>query len=158
MIVTYLLQSYVYDIYLIHLDFAHYTRSKYLCIDLQDQTGIMRFRQGSNELDTFTLVPGEHCQARLALFEPCLNKIIRASVGADLSCPAPIYRPCAGILPPGALMPNAMVSRNSYADRRSHIPAPGDSNPRFYLAAFGLAITMPAIPMISSRTPAPKPP
>src|SRR6266700_6784780 len=41
MVVTYLLQSYVYDIHLIHLGFAHYTRSKYLCIDLQDQTGIL---------------------------------------------------------------------------------------------------------------------
>jgi hypothetical protein len=60
---------------------------------------------------------------------------------------------------PGALMPNAMASKNPYADRRSHIPAPDDSNLGFYLAAaFGLAITMPAIPMISSRTPAPKPP
>src|SRR5947209_5107983 len=30
-------------------------------------------RHGSNELDTFMLVLRKHCQARLALFEPCLK-------------------------------------------------------------------------------------
>ncbi len=36
----------------------------------------MIFRHGSNELDTFVLVPGKHCQAGLPLFEPCLKKFI----------------------------------------------------------------------------------
>jgi hypothetical protein len=32
-------------------------------------------RHGSNELDTFMLVSGKHCQARLDLIEPCLNYV-----------------------------------------------------------------------------------
>ena len=34
------------------------------------------FRHGSNELDTFLLVPRKQCQAKLALFEPCLKEMI----------------------------------------------------------------------------------
>ena len=37
---------------------------------------IMVIRHGSNALDTFVLVLRKHCQVGLALFEPCLNKII----------------------------------------------------------------------------------
>jgi hypothetical protein len=45
----------------------------------------MEFRQGSNELDTFVLVLPKHCQADLALFEPCLMFIIGG--GRDESAP-----------------------------------------------------------------------
>jgi len=41
---------------------------------------ISLLRHGSNELDNFTLVLCKHCQARLALFEPCLNTKSRPEV------------------------------------------------------------------------------
>ena len=51
---------------------------------------VLLLRQGSNELDTFLLTRGKHCQAGLPLFEPCLNKIIQyllMDVGAALMTP-----------------------------------------------------------------------
>src|SRR5713101_432500 len=38
-----------------------------------------------------------NCQGLFFTIEPCLNKIIRTSVGADLSRPAPIYRPSVAV-------------------------------------------------------------
>ena len=39
------------------------------------QTALLVFRHGSNELDTLLLVLHKHCQARSALFEPCLKLV-----------------------------------------------------------------------------------
>ena len=39
----------------------------------KNMTLISSLRHGSNELDTFLLTRGKHCQARLPLFEPCLS-------------------------------------------------------------------------------------
>ena len=36
----------------------------------------MYLRYGSNELDTFMLAEGRHCQALLLRFEPCLRENI----------------------------------------------------------------------------------
>src|SRR5260370_33239979 len=84
---------------------------------------IMSFRQGSNECDSscsrersspvmlsaakhlaadrdrpfaslrVTWCDESNCQGLFFTIEPCLNKIIRSTVGADLSRPPPIYRP-----------------------------------------------------------------
>src|SRR5712691_6550959 len=43
-----------------------------------------------------TLCDWSNCQAQFIQIEPCLNKLIRPPVGADLSRPPPIYRPKGG--------------------------------------------------------------
>src|SRR6266852_5953885 len=91
--------------------------------DTSALAAIMQIRQGSNECDSscsrersspVMLSAAKHlaadrdrpfaalrvtgcdestCQGLCFTIEPCLNKIIRSTVGADLSRPAPIYRP-----------------------------------------------------------------
>jgi hypothetical protein len=114
---------------LIHLDFAYYSRSKHLCIVLQNQ--------------------------RTELLKSSFPPPTRPEKERDWGYPNPPKGPAAPWTPDTTPGQGSSLSRIDPLI----LHRPCESNPGLHLAAaFGPAITMPAIPVITSRTPAPKPP